>query len=357
MRYRLLGRSGLRVSELALGTMTFGTDWGWGADEATSTRILDAYLDRGGNFVDTANLYVGGASETILGLALSDRRERVVLASKYTDAPEGDDPNAAGNHRRSMVRAVEGSLRRLDTDWLDILYVHSWDFTTRPDEVMRALDDLVQQGKVLYAGISDTPAWIVARCNELADRMGWSPFVVNQIEYSLAERTSERELIPMSQVLDLGVTAWSPLASGLLTGKYTRTRKVNGKSTGGRLEVAPFKPLGDERLLRIARAVDAAADDLGRGSAEVALAWVRDRGAIPVVGATTLEQIETNMGYLDLSIPAEITARLDVASAIELGFPHDFVRSARSFVYGGMFKRIERHRDEGLGTYEIGADA
>ena len=350
MRYQLLGRSGLRVSELALGTMTFGTDWGWGADEGTSTRILDAYLDRGGNFVDTANLYVGGASETILGLALSDRRERVVLASKYTDALEGDDPNAAGNHRRSMVRAVEGSLRRLDTDWLDVLYVHSWDFTTRPDEVMRALDDLVRQGKVLYADISDTPAWIVARCNEMADRMGWSPFVVNQIEYSLAERTPERELIPMSRALDLGLVAWSPLASGLLTGKYTR----DGGSEG-RLQVAPFKSLDDKRLMRIAREVDAVADELGRSSAEVALAWVRDRGVIPIVGATSPEQIEANMGYLSLKIPDEHAGRLDAASAIELGFPHDFVRSAKGFVYGGMFERVERHRNEGLGTYAIGA--
>jgi aryl-alcohol dehydrogenase-like predicted oxidoreductase len=337
--------------------MTFGTDWGWGADEATSTRILDAYLDRGGNFVDTANLYVGGASETILGLALSDRRERVVLASKYTDAPEGDDPNAAGNHRRSMVRAVEGSLQRLDTDRLDILYVHSWDFTTRPDEVMRALDDLVRQGKVLYAGISDTPAWIVSRCNEMADRMGWSPFVVNQIEYSLAERTSERELIPMSRALDIGVVAWSPLASGLLTGKYTRAAKPNGKADGGRLDVAPFKSLDDERLLKIARQVDDVADELGRTSAEVALAWVRDRGIIPIVGATTPKQIESNMGYLNLVLPGEIRDRLDASSAIELGFPHDFVRSAKGFVYGGMFERIERHRNEGLETYAIKADA
>ena len=348
MRYQLLGRSGLRVSELCLGTMTFGTEWGWGADEATSRSILDAYLDRGGNFVDTANLYVGGVSEEIVGRALGSRRERVVLASKYTDAPEGNDPNAAGNHRRSMMLAVEGSLRRLATDRLDIYYVHSWDFTTRPDEVMRGLDDLVRQGKVVYVGISDTPAWVVSRCNELADLRGWSPFVVNQIEYSLAERTPDRELLPMSRTLDLGVVAWSPLASGLLTGKYTR-----GGEGKGRLEVAPFKSLNDERLMGIAREVDAVADELGRTSAEVALAWVRDRGIVPIVGATTLEQIEGNLGYLDLVLPDAMRERLDMVSAVPLGFPHEFVESAKGFVYGGMYERIARHRDEGLGTHAV----
>jgi aryl-alcohol dehydrogenase-like predicted oxidoreductase len=348
MRYHLLGRSGLRVSELCLGTMTFGEDWGWGADAGESRRMFDAYVDAGGNFVDTANIYVGGRSERILGeIITADRRNRIVLATKYTDAIPGEnDPNAAGNHRKSMMQAVEASLARLNTDRIDLYYVHSWDFTTRPDEVMRALDDLVRQGKILYAGISDTPAWIVSRCNELADCRGWTPFVANQIEYSLIERTPEREQIPMSRALDLGIVAWAPLAAGLLTGKYTRTDARQGKR---RLDTAGSKA-PDERALAIARAVDAIADEIGCASSQVALAWVRDQGVIPLVGATAAQQIVANMGYRDIVLSPDHLQRLDAASRIDLGFPHDFLRSASGVIYGGMADRIRRHRDEGLGT-------
>ncbi|HEU4961567.1 MAG TPA: aldo/keto reductase [Sphingomonas sp.] len=346
MRYHLLGRSGLRVSELCLGTMTFGESWGWGASAEESRRIFDAYVDAGGNFVDTANIYTGGESERILGeIITADRRNRVVLATKYTDAATGDDPNAAGNHRKSMVQAVEASLRRLATDRIDLYYVHSWDFTTRPDEVMRGLDDLVRQGKILYAGISDTPAWIVSRCNELADLRGWTPFVANQIEYSLVERTSEREQIPMSRALDLGIVAWAPLAAGLLTGKYTRA--------GERLEKRRLDTTAsttrDDRNLSIAREADAIADEIGCASAQVALAWVRDKGVIPLVGATSVEQIVANMDYRDVALSPDHVNRLDMVSQVELGFPHDFLRSASRVIYGGMFERIGRHREEGLG--------
>lgn len=347
MHYKLLGRSGLRVSELCLGTMTFGDAWGWGANAKESRQIFDAYVDAGGNFVDTANIYVGGDSERILGeIITSERRNRIVLATKYTDALVGtSDPNAAGNHRKSMVQAVEDSLARLKTDRVDLYYVHSWDFTTRPDEVMRALDDLVRQGKILYAGISDAPAWVISRCNELADLRGWTPFVANQIEYSLVERTSEREQIPMSRALDLGLVAWAPLAAGLLTGKYTRSDAARARrrldTTGAN---AP-----DARSLKIAREVDAIADEIGCTSAQVALAWVRDQGVTPIVGATSIEQIKANMGYLDVILSPEHLNRLDTASRIELGFPHDFLRSAAGVIYGGMFEQIRRHREEGLG--------
>lgn len=347
MRYQLLGRSGLRVSEMCLGTMTFGEAWGWGTSEEESRRIVDVFLEAGGNFIDTANLYVDGESERILGTTLSDgKRDRVVLATKYTDAPEGDDPNAAGNHRRSMMQAVEGSLRRLQTDRIDLFYVHSWDFTTRHDEVMRGLDDLVRAGKVVYVGISDTPAWIVSRCNELADLRGWSAFVANQIEYSLVERTSERELLPMSRTLDISPVAWSPLASGLLTGKYTRKSDVTEER---RLDKAQFKEL-DDRNLKIAKEVDAVAEDLGVASASVALAWVRQKGVIPLVGATRANQIETNLSSLDLILEDTQIMRLDDVSSIDAGFPHDFVQTASGFVYGGMFDSIVRHRDEGIGV-------
>lgn len=348
MRYNLLGRSGLRVSELCLGTMTFGEDWGWGANADESRRMFDAYVDAGGNFVDTANIYVGGKSERILGeIITADRRNRVVLATKYTDAIAGEeDPNAAGNHRKSMMQAVEASLTRLNTDRIDLYYLHSWDFTTRPDEIMRGLDDLVRQGKILYAGISDAPAWVISRCNELADLRGWTPFVANQIEYSLTERTSEREQIPMSRALDLGLVAWAPLAAGLLTGKYTR---AGGEQGRGRLDTTGSKP-ADDRNLRIAREVDAIADEIGCASAQVALAWVRDQGVIPIVGATSARQIIANMGYRDVVLSPDHLQRLDAVSRIELGFPHDFLRSASGVIYGGMFDRIHRHREEGFGV-------
>ncbi|WP_343715635.1 aldo/keto reductase, partial [Inquilinus sp.] len=220
--YRLLGRSGLRVSPLALGAMTFGTDWGWGADEAEVRRIVDAYVDRGGNFIDTANQYTEGTSERLVGKFAADRRDRLVIATKYTLPLRHGDPNAGGNHRKSLVRSVESSLQRMRTDYIDLLYLHAWDFTTPVEEILRAMDDVVRAGKVLYVAISDAPAWQVARMQTIADLRGWSPLIALQIEYSLIERTVERDLIPMARELGLGVIPWSPLASGVLTGKYGR---------------------------------------------------------------------------------------------------------------------------------------
>src|ERR1700740_113500 len=219
MRYRLLGKSGLRVSELCLGTMTFGEDWGWGSSKEESRKVYDAFLDAGGNFIDTANVYTSGTSESLRGELRQGHRDHTVLATKYTNAAPGTDPNAAGNHRKSMVQALEASLKRLKTDYIDLYWLHIWDQITPIEEVMRAFDDLVRQGKILYAGVSDMPAWVVARANTLADLRGWTRFVGLQIEYSLIERTPERELLPMAADLGVGVTAWSPLAGGVLTGK------------------------------------------------------------------------------------------------------------------------------------------
>src|ERR1700752_4737580 len=219
MRYRLLGNSGLRVSEAALGTMTFGDDWGWGSAKDEARKVYDAFREAGGNFIDTANLYTNGTSESFIGEFMRDHRQSVVLATKYTNAAPGEDANAAGNHRKSMVQALEASLRRLKTDYIDLYWLHIWDQMTPVEEVMRAFDDLVRQGKILYAGVSDMPAWVVAQANTLANLRGWTPFVGLQVEYSLIERTPERELLPMAADLGLGVTAWSPLAGGLLTGK------------------------------------------------------------------------------------------------------------------------------------------
>ena len=222
MRYKLLGRSGLRVSELCLGAMTFGTEWGWGADKAESRRVFDMYLDQGGNFIDTANRYTEGTSEKFVGEFIADKREQIVLATKYTLAMREGDPNSAGNHRKNMVQSLEASLKRLNTDYVDLYWLHAWDFTTGFDEVMRALDDLVRAGKVLYIGISDTPAWIASQANMLADLRGWTPFTALQIEYSLIQRTVERDLLPMARALDLAVTPWGILGGGMLTGKYAK---------------------------------------------------------------------------------------------------------------------------------------
>lgn len=220
MNYKLFGKTGLRVSEICLGTMTFGEDWGTGATKLESKKIFDAFVDAGGNFIDTANRYTEGTSEKFLADFLGTERDKFVVASKYSLYDRRDDINAAGNHRKNLIRSVEGTLKRLNTSYLDILWVHAWDFTTSPEEVMRGLDDLVRMGKVLYVGVSDTPAWIIAQANTLADLRGWTSFAGLQIEYSLIQRTGERDLIPMAKHFGLAITPWAPLGAGMLTGKH-----------------------------------------------------------------------------------------------------------------------------------------
>lgn len=341
--YKLLGRSGLRVSPLSLGAMTFGTAWGWGADEAETRKMIDTYLDRGGNFVDTASMYTGGESEQLLGKALGDRRDRVVLATKYSTSLDPSDPNAGGNNRKTLRRSVDRSLRQLQTDYIDLLYLHVWDYTTPIDEVMRGLDDLVQAGKVLYVGISDVPAWQVARMQTTADLRGWSPLVALQIEYSLIERTVERELIPMAAELGLGVIPWSPLGSGVLTGKYDRSdldvEVSSDPAAGGRRNVALANGALTAHNLDIADVVVDVAQETGHTPAQVALAWTLLNPAVtsPIVGARTVGQLEDNLGALDVVLDDAQRARLDEASAVDLGFPHLFMREgsmARNVVLG-----------------------
>ncbi|MDQ6759390.1 MAG: aldo/keto reductase [Acidobacteriota bacterium] len=340
MRYKLLGRSGLRVSELCLGTMTFGEDWGWGASKQESRAIYDAFLAAGGNFIDTANLYTNGTSENFLGEFIGSDRGHIVLATKYTNAMPGNDPNAAGNHRKSMVQAVEASLKRLKTDYIDLYWLHIWDFLTPIDEIMRAFDDLVRAGKILYAGISDAPAWVVSRANTMAELRGWSSFIGLQIEYSLIQRTPERELLPMARELDIGVTAWAPLASGVLTGKYTAEDHDQPK----RLQDAKL----DDRKQRIVDAVQVIAGESGYSAAQVAINWVRQQSGvvIPIIGARTLTQAQDNLDALKFSLTPEHLKRLTEASDIELGFPHDFFARdmVRGFVYGGTRDLIDNHR-------------
>jgi aryl-alcohol dehydrogenase-like predicted oxidoreductase len=342
--YRLLGRSGLRVSPLALGTMTFGADWGWGSEKDEARQIFDAYLDRGGNFVDTANQYTNGTSEQLIGEFAAGIRERLVIATKYTLLTRPGDPNSGGNHRKNMVRSVETSLRRLNTDYIDLLYLHVWDATTPVEEVLRAMDDLVRAGKVLYVGISDAPAWQVARMQTIADLRGWSPLIALQIEYSLIERTVERDLVPMAAELGLGVIPWSPLGSGVLTGKYTRADLDagggSGEVSGTRKNVAAAAGSLTERGLAIADVVKDVATEIGATPAQVALAWTLRNPSVtaPIIGARTPAQLADNLGALDVRFTDAQVAALEKVSAIELGFPHDMLARpmTRSVVFGDI---------------------
>lgn len=325
LKYRLLGKTGLRVSEICLGTMSFGQDWGFGADEPTSHEVLDFYREQGGNFLDTANKYHNGQTEEYVGRWLEGKRHEMVVATKYTLAMDHKDPNTAGNHRKNLVRSVEKSLERLKTDYIDLLWVHAWDTLTPYEETMRALEDIVRSGKVLYVGISDTPAWVVSASNTLAELRGWSSYAGIQIEYSLLERTPEQELLPMAEHMGLSVLAWGPLGGGVLTGKYTRgnaedSLRKSGNEGRGRTS---------ERSLNIARAVDKVADELGVSSAQVANAWVQAQGygCIPIVGARKVSQLEDSLKASRLTLAPEHLAVLDEVSSFKLGFPQNFLSS------------------------------
>jgi aryl-alcohol dehydrogenase-like predicted oxidoreductase len=339
VRYTLFGKTGLRVSELSLGTMTFGDAPGWGIDQETSGRILDAYADAGGNFIDTADIYTGGNSERVLGQLLEGRRDAYVLASKFTCGTREGDVNSAGNHRRNLVRSVEASLERLRTDRLDILWVHARDNFTPVDEVMRALDDVVRTGKVLYVGVSDWPAWEIAQANTLAELRGWTAFAGSQLRYNLLERTPERELLPQARAFDLAVLAWAPIAAGKLTGKYRR-----GET--GRLDAPGAE--SDPREEAVISAVVEIAEKGGWSPAQVALAWLLQRPGtiIPIVGATKESQLADNLGSVGVRLDADAVARLDEVSAVPLGFPHDFVRDPDvvKTIYGDRWSEIDDRR-------------
>lgn len=342
MKYKLLGSSGLRVAELCLGAMTFGDHSGLGANQAECSRMFDAYKERGGNFIDTANKYANGASEILIGDLVSGQRDRFVIATKYSLSMRHNDPNASGNHRKNMRQSLEASLVRLKTDYVDLFWLHAWDFTTSPEEVMRSLDDLVRAGKVLYVGISDTPAWVVAQANTLAELRGWHRFVGVQLEYSLAERTAERDLLPMARALDIGVAAWAPLAGGILTGKYTQATRGVVDSERVALKAAR----SDERSLRIAREVDRIATELRVSSAGVALAWLRQQhtSIIPIVGARTVAQLGESLAGVDVRLTEQDLAALDRVSAIEGGFPHEFLArpECRENMFGDTGPRLVR---------------
>jgi aryl-alcohol dehydrogenase-like predicted oxidoreductase len=333
MRYRLLGRSGLRVSQAALGTMTFGEDWGWGAPEEECARIFERYSEAGGNFVDTANNYTDGSSERIVGKLVAAERERFVLATKYTLTTRGDDPNAGGNHRKNLVQSLEASLRRLGTEYVDLLWLHMRDGITPVDEIVRALDDQVRLGKVLYVGISDSPAWLVAQANTLADLRGWSPFVAVQLPYNVADRDAEREVFPMAASLGLAVTPWGILGAGVLTAKPAEKRRW------------PEDGVSD-RQQRVVDQLTAVAGEHGCTPAQAAIAWLRARpdppAVIPILGARTEAQIAENLAGLEVELEEDALVCLDAAGLPQLGFPRSFLESSgvRELIFGSTWERL-----------------
>jgi aryl-alcohol dehydrogenase-like predicted oxidoreductase len=336
-QYVTLGRSGLRVSPFCLGAMTFGEDLGWGSSEQESRNIIDRFRERGGNFLDTANLYTFGHSEKIIGDHIGARssvRDRWVIATKFFGNMYGGDPNGGGAGRKSIVAACEQSLRRLQTDYIDLYWMHCWDVQTPIEETMAALDALVTSGKVRYIGFSDTPAWKTAQAQVIAQFRGWAPLVALQIEYSLLERTVEGELIPMARELGLGVTPWSPLKGGLLSGKYTRENASTTKADRGERLLRGL----NDRAYGIIDVLLRTAAELGVSPASVALAWVQQMPGVTstIIGARTMQQLDQNLAALEVQLkPAQLSA-LETCSKPSLNFPADFIRMAGAFSHGGM---------------------
>ena len=342
--YYTLGRSGLRVSRLALGAMTFGTDWGWGADKQSAKALFDAYVDAGGNLVDTADLYTNGVSEQWLGEFMKERglRDRMVVSTKFSYNADPKDPNAGGNGRKNIMRALDCSLRRLGTDYVDLYILHTWDTLTPAEEVMRTMDDLVRSGKVRHVGLSDVPSWYASRAQTMAELRGLEPVSALLMEYSLAERSIESEFVPLGLAHGMGVMAWSPLASGLLSGKYTPSDA--GAQGAGRLQTMsgsdnPAFAKMTPRNFAIVAELDAVAKEVGRSQAQVAVNWVANRPGVAtvIVGATKLVQLQDNLGALDFELPQELRARLDAASQPIQSFPYTFFgKTIQSMLTGGQ---------------------
>lgn len=333
--YVTLGSSGLRVSPLCLGTMTFGLDWDWGGTPEDSADILDAYIDRGGNFIDTANIYTKGHSEHIIGEHVAKspgKRDRLVIATKCTGNMFPGDPNGGGGGRKSLINAVDESLRRLKTDHIDLLWSHFWDRHTPMEEMLRTFDDFVRQGKVRHIGLSDHPAWVCAHAQHLCRANGWEPLVGLQIEYSLIERSVEGELLPMAQEMGLGVTPWSPLKGGILTGKYSRDKIKQEQGRG-----AAWERKIDDRAFDIIDALSEVAEDAGCTPAQAALNWVQERSGVTstIIGARTMDQLDANLGALDVELSAEQTKKLDEASDMPQAFPHAFLENIPTVIQGG----------------------
>jgi len=334
--YRLLGNSGLRVSPLALGTMTFGMDWGWGAPQDECRKMFDHYVSLGGNFIDTSINYTNGTAEAYVGEFAKGRRDELVIATKYTLNTRRGDPNAGGTHRKNLMQSLEASLKRLQTDYIDLYFVHVWDFLSPVEEVMRALDDAVRAGKVLYIAISDAPAWKIAQANTLATLRGWTPFIGLQARYNLIDRTAERDLIPMAREFNIAVMPWAALASGALTGKHN---PIAAAETNRSESLRGDWALGDSQRNRsIAEEVQRMANEIGRSPAQVAINWLMQQQGVtaPVLGARTLSQLEDNLSAIDFVLPVEHVKRLTDISETDPGFPHNFITAdtLRNLVLG-----------------------
>jgi aryl-alcohol dehydrogenase-like predicted oxidoreductase len=344
MKYKLLGKSGLRVSELCLGTMTFGDDWGWGSSKEVAKQVFQKYTAENGNFIDTACNYTNGTSEKFIGEFIKGDRDRYVIATKYTLHSNKDkgDPNQGGNHRKNLRRSIEGSLNRLDTDYIDLLYLHMWDYTTPIEEVMSSLNDLIQSGIVHYIGISDTPAWIVARANTRAEHLGLNPFVVFQFPYNIGSRDPEREIMPMCRELDIAMTTWAPLGAGLLTGKYPSTADTDSRLTD------KFWGKPSERALKIAEGVNTIAKEISCEPAQVALNWVRQQEGvvIPIFGVTKPQQLEVNLASLEFSLEKIHIQKLNELAEFKLGFPTAFLKdkSVLNLIHGDTYPQLINHR-------------
>lgn len=338
MRYRLLGPSGLRVSELCLGTMTFGEDWGWGADKATSQQIFELFAERGGNFIDTSNNYTNGTSERYVGEFIHAERDRYVVATKYTlrvNPANPADANLGGNSRKSMVRSVENSLKRLNTDYIDMLYLHMWDFTTPVEEVLRGVDDLIRSGKVLYFAFSDTPAWVISYAIAKAEDHGWSKPLAVQIPYSVLGRSVENDVLPMAREYGLAILPWGLLDGGTLTGKYAQP----GDEPRRESSISDAERAAAETIVSLA-------EKLGRSPAQIAINWIRQQpgNVIPILGCRRVSQLEDNLGCLDFRLDPEAMSTLDQIAGFRLGFPNRFLHSShvRELIFGETFALIDR---------------
>lgn len=341
MRYQLFGKhTGLRVSELVLGAGNFGTRWGHGAEPDEARRIFDAYADAGGNFIDTANGYQFGESEEILGDLLTGRRDDFVLATKFTMRTDMNSGIlVTGNSRKAMVASVEASLKRLKTDHIDLYWAHASDGVTPVEELVRGFDDLVRAGKILYAGLSDFPAWRVARAATIAELRGTVPIAALQVEHSLVQRSTEHELLPAGQALGLGVVAWSPLGGGMLTGKYRQGEKGRAEGFGGKV----FQAENSAQRTAILDTLIEVARDAGVTPGEIAIAWVAAKGALPIIGPRTLAQLENNLGAAHVTLSHEQVARLDEVSAIPSGFPYTMLNDpeTRQLYTGGKADQFD----------------
>ncbi len=343
MRYKVFGNSGLRISELCLGVMTFGESWGWGSSLDQSKKVFDAFVESGGNFFDTANIYTEGESEKYLGQFIKSDRERFVVSTKFGAVTSFEHANGSGNSRKHMITELEKSLKRLDTEYIDIYWVHTWDFLTPVEEVMRGLDDLVTAGKINYIGISNAPAWVVAKANVLSACRGWNRFAGIQVEYNLAKRDIEADFLPMAEDLDLCVTCWSPLAGGLLTGKYGRHSSEAHKDSK---RSSLYEGRITEHQFNVSEALTDVAKHTGFTAPQVALAWLRQKNnrIIPVLGARKIEQLQDNLGCLNCVLSDEHVDFLDSISRTLPFYPYDLLDSEdqRQRTYGGFYEKIDR---------------